>query len=99
MYFHRLMLANTLIAYRTVAEVLALPPRARFARLFLRMASHDGLVRATQGELGRLAGMSRAAFRRSFASLIEAGAVETYYGGIRIRDVRALEKAATGAEP
>jgi DNA-binding GntR family transcriptional regulator len=48
----------------------------------------------TQEELGRMAGMSRAAFRRAFTALIEAGAVRTEYGGVQIADRAALERAA-----
>jgi len=94
MYFHRLSSLNLTLAIRALGEVLALPPKARFARLLLRMASPDGSVRVTQEELGRLAGMSRVAFRRAFATLIESGAVETEYGGLRIRDAAALEREA-----
>ncbi len=35
--------------------------------------------------------MSRATFRRTFAELISLGAVETGYGGLRIRDPAALQ--------
>lgn len=94
MYFHRLSSRNVTLAVRVLGEMIALPPKARFARLLLRIASPDGSVRVTQEELGRMAGMSRVAFRRAFASLIESGAVETGYGGIRIRDTAALEREA-----
>jgi len=94
MYFHRLSLVNATLAVRTLGEVIALPPKARFARLLLRIASQDGSVRVTQEELGRMAGMSRAAFRRSFGSLIESGAVEIEYGGLKIRNPAALEREA-----
>ena len=94
MYFHRLGSLNLTLAIRALGEVIALPPRARFARLLLRIASPDGSVRVTQEELGRLAGMSRVAFRRAFASLIESGAVETEYGGLRICDAAALKREA-----
>lgn len=94
MYFHRLSSRNVTLAVRVLGEMIALPPKARFARLLLRIASPDGSVRVTQEELGRMAGMSRVAFRRAFASLIESGAVETGYGGLRIRDTAALEREA-----
>ena len=48
-------------------------------RLLLRIADAEGTVRATQEDLGRLAGMSRAAFRRAFGDLIAAGVVELEY--------------------
>jgi CRP-like cAMP-binding protein len=94
MYFHRLSSLNLILALSVLGEVLALPPRARFARLLLRIASPDGTVRVTQEELGRMAGMSRVAFRRAFGSLIEAGVVETQYGSLRIRDHAALRHEA-----
>lgn len=92
--FFRLNHANATLAVRILAEVLTLTPRARFARMLLRLATPDGSVRATQDDLGRMAGMSRAAFRRAFRALIESGAVRTEYGGLRIIDRAALEDAA-----
>lgn len=92
--FFRLNHANATLAVRILAEVLSLTPRARFARMVLRLATPDGSVRATQDDLGRMAGMSRAAFRRAFKSLIEAGAVRIEYGGLRIIDRAALQHAA-----
>jgi CRP-like cAMP-binding protein len=94
MYLHRLSTLNATLCMQTLAEVLALPSRARFARLLLRIALPDGTVQATQEELGRMAGMSRAAFRRALRSLIRAGALETGRGTIRIHDRAALERAA-----
>ncbi|MCE6950660.1 Crp/Fnr family transcriptional regulator [Cereibacter sphaeroides] len=92
--FFRLNHENATLAVRILAEVLSLPPRVRFARMLLRLACPDGSVRATQEDLGRMAGMSRAAFRRAFATLIDSGAVRTEYGGVRITDRAALEREA-----
>lgn len=92
--FARLAHRNVTLAVRVLAESLALPPQVRFARLLLRMATLEGEVRATQTELGHLAGMSRVAFRRAFRELIESGAVVVEYGGLRIVDRRALEVIA-----
>lgn len=94
MYFYQLSHANTTLSLRTLAEIISLPPRVRFARALLRLTSHDGEVRLTQEELGRMVGMSRAAFRRSFAALIAQGIVEVEYGGIIIRNRAALEVEA-----
>jgi CRP-like cAMP-binding protein len=91
--FFRLNHANGSLAVSILAEVLSLPPRARFARMLLRQSGPDGSVRATQEELGRMAGMSRAAFRRALSALIDAGALHTEYGGVRIVDRAALERA------
>jgi CRP/FNR family transcriptional regulator, cyclic AMP receptor protein len=93
-HLHRLAGQNGALAVRMLAEALALPPRVRFARLLIRIATPDGRVDCTQEDLGRLAGMSRAAFRRAFASLIEAGAVETGRGRVRILDFGALKAEA-----
>lgn len=88
--FFRLSHRNATQAVQVLAEVLALTPRARFARLLLRLAGADGVVKVTQEELGHLAGMSRAAFRRAFGALISSGVVRTEYGGVRIVERAAL---------
>ncbi|WP_374300895.1 Crp/Fnr family transcriptional regulator [Paracoccus sp. (in: a-proteobacteria)] len=97
MCFFKLNHANASLAVQILAEVLSLTPRARFARMLLRLAGPDGTVRATQDDLGRMAGMSRAAFRRAFKALIATGAVCTEYGGLRIVDRAALHHAAEEA--
>lgn len=85
---------NGTLALTVLAETLSLPPRARFARMLLRLATADGAVHATQAELGLMAGMSRAAFRRAFGDVISSGAVVVDYGGIRIVDRPAIEATA-----
>lgn len=92
--FFKLSHMNVMQSLAAFAEVVVLPPRARFARVLLRIADSNGIVRATQEDLGSMVGMSRASFRRAMASLIEAGIVETEYGGLRILDRDALEKEA-----
>jgi len=94
LHFYRLSHKNFELALRALADAIALPPRARFARLLLRLASGSDLIHATQTELGKLAGMSRAAFRRAFSELIAAGIVKTEYGKVRIKDRAALEAEA-----
>lgn len=89
--FFRLSHINVMLTVGALAEIVSLPPRVRFARLLLRQADTDGLVRASQDDLSKMAGMSRTTFRRTFASLIEAGIVQTEYGGLRILDRAALE--------
>ena len=74
--FYRLSHINANRGLKALAEVISLPPRARFARALLRLTSPAGSVQVTQEELGRMVGMSRATFRRSFAALIEQGIVE-----------------------
>jgi CRP-like cAMP-binding protein len=91
---HHLATLNAALATQAFAEALVLPARPRFARVLLRLALPDGTVAATQEELGRMAGMSRAAFRRAFGALIEAGVLETGRGSVRIHDRAALEREA-----
>jgi CRP-like cAMP-binding protein len=92
--FHHLATLNAAMATQALAEALALPARPRFARVLLRLALPDGTVAATQEELGRMAGMSRAAFRRTFGEMIAAGVIETGRGTVRIHDRAALEREA-----
>ena len=96
--FYGLNHLNASRALGALAEVISLPPRARFARALLRLSSSAGEVHVTQEELGRMVGMSRATFRRSFAALISQGIVEVEYGRILIRNLPALksEAARTG---
>lgn len=96
--FYRLSHLNANRGLQALAEVISLPPRARFARALLRLTSSAGAVHLTQEELGRMVGMSRAAFRRSFAALIRQGIVEVEYGCIQIRNLSALETEATRGE-
>jgi CRP-like cAMP-binding protein len=91
---HHLATMNGLLATQALAEALVLPPGPRFARLILRLALADGTVPATQEEMGRMAGMSRAAFRRAFGSLIAEGVLTTGRGKVRIHDRAALERVA-----
>lgn len=96
--FYRLSHRNVTLSLQALAEVISLPPRTRFARALLRLTASGDTVRLTQEELGRMVGMSRAGFRRSFAALIEQGIVDVEYGGIRIRDRAALEREAARTE-
>jgi DNA-binding IclR family transcriptional regulator len=71
---------------------VSLSPRARIARILLRLALPDGSVPGNQEDLGRLLGMARSSVRRALSSLIEIGAVTSGYGTIAIRDRTILEK-------
>jgi CRP-like cAMP-binding protein len=90
--FFELSLLSSRIAVSVVAEALALSPRARVARILLRLARPDGTVPGSQEDLGRLLGMTRSSVRRALASLIEMGAVESGYNCITISDRRRLEQ-------
>lgn len=96
-YFYDLAYGHVMSTLEMLGEVIVLPPRVRFARLLLRLAATDDVVPATQKELGALTGMSRAAFRRAFSELIEAGIVQTEYGAVRILDQSALRDVADSA--
>jgi CRP/FNR family transcriptional regulator, cyclic AMP receptor protein len=87
-----LSLLNSRIAVTLLAEALALSPRARVARILLRLAGADGAVPGSQEDLGRLLGMTRSSVRRALTSLIELGAVESGYGRLSVRDRAALER-------
>jgi CRP/FNR family transcriptional regulator, cyclic AMP receptor protein len=90
--FYDLSLTSSRIAVTLLAEVLSLSPRARVARILLRLARQDGSVPGSQEDLGRLLGMTRSSVRRALASLIEVGAVKSGYGVLSIRDRDLLER-------
>jgi CRP-like cAMP-binding protein len=90
--FFDLSLRSSLTAVTLVAEALSLSPRARVARILLRLARPDGAVPGSQEDLGRLLGMTRSSVRRALTSLIEIGAVESGYGRLSVRDRSALER-------
>ena len=77
---------NLSVALTLLAEALSLSPRARIAKLLLRLADAEGCVRGNQDDLGRLLGMTRSSVRRALASLVEAGAVRTGYAALEIID-------------
>lgn len=97
-YFCHLSHLNASLAMRVLAEVVALPSRVRFARTLLRLIAPDDVIHATQEELGRMVGMSRAAFRRNCATLITRGIIEVEYGSIRVRNRTALELEAENVD-
>lgn len=90
---HFCQLATMNDHYATVAlsETLALPPKARILRLFMRLADENGLVAATQDELGRFAGVSRATLQRVLRGLVSDGTVSTRYGAIVVTNQDILD--------
>lgn len=90
----RLNHRNTMLSVSIFAELLSLPPAARFARTLLRVADPDGVVNATQEDLARLTGMSRASVRRAMADLVRSGVIQTGYGEMRIVDEGRLREEA-----
>lgn len=77
---------NLTVAVTLIAEGLALSPRARLARLLLRLADREGRVHANQEEFGRLIGMTRSSVSRALSSLVEGGMVRTGYRDLEIID-------------
>ena len=93
--FYRLSNINLATALKLLAEALSCPPRVRIAGNILRLSiGEDDTVVASQADIARLAGVTRATMQRGLSDLIRAGAVETGYRSIRIRDRRALGQAA-----
>lgn len=90
--FYEQSLTTTMTAVTLLAEALSLSPRARVARILLRLASTDGSVPGSQEDLGRLLGMTRSSVRRALASLTEVGAVTSGYGVLSIHDRKLLEQ-------
>lgn len=90
--FYDLSLSSSLMAITLLAEALSLSPRARVARILLRLARLDGSVLGSQEDLARLLGMTRSSVRRALSSLIEVGAVEVGYGVLSIRSRELLEQ-------
>ena len=82
--------ANLATALTLLAEALALSPRARLARLLLRLADAEGRVLANQDEFAQLIGMTRSSVGRALASLAEAGIVRTGYRCLEIADMEGL---------
>jgi CRP-like cAMP-binding protein len=89
--FYDLCVTNQVTTLVLLAEAVSLSPRARIARILLRLALPDGSVPGSQEELGRLLGMTRSSVRRALSSLIEMGAVASGYGVLSIRDRTILE--------
>ena len=90
--FYDLSLTTSRTTATLLAEALSLSPRARVARILLRLAGPDGSVPGSQEDLGRLLGMTRSSVRRALSSLIDMGAVQSGYSVLSIRDRTLLDK-------
>lgn len=95
--FYEQCYTNQMMTLTLLAEALSLTPRARVARVLLRLARPDGAVPGSQEDLGRLLGMTRSSVRRAITSLIEIGAVTSGYGVLSVRDRAALERLSREA--
>ena len=88
---------NQTAAVSLLAEALSLSPRARVARLLLRLADDSASVQGSQEELGRVLGMTRSSIRRAVSNLTEIGAIRSGYGRITIMDAALLGRLTTEA--
>ena len=95
--FYEQSFNNVTTAVTLLAEALALSPRARLARLLLRLADAQGRVNGNQDDFGRLIGMTRSSVRRALGSLAEAGVLRTGYRWLEIADVERLEQISREA--
>ncbi len=84
--FYELTQSNTLLALTLLSEALSLTPRARLARLLLRLSQEGAEIHANQDDLGRVLGMTRSSLRRSLNVLIAERTIATGYGRITILD-------------
>lgn len=77
-----------------LAQMLALPPRARIAARLLLFAEGDGEAPLSQADLAELCGLSRKSANAHLASLEATGAITRGYGRISLRDVALLRHTA-----
>jgi CRP/FNR family transcriptional regulator, cyclic AMP receptor protein len=96
--FYALTQRNMATALAALSEALALPPATRVARRMLQLADRDGVIALTQEELASLVGVTRVTVRRALQRLIDAGAVETGYGSLRILRRDVVERRAVSTE-
>jgi CRP-like cAMP-binding protein len=89
--FYEQSVGNQIITLTLLAEVLSLTPRARVARLMLRLADGEGAVEVNQEDLARLLGMTRSSIRRVIGSLVDDGIVSSGYRRLVVEDRGRLE--------
>jgi CRP/FNR family cyclic AMP-dependent transcriptional regulator len=83
-HFYELSHANATLSINLLAEALALSPRARIARLFLRVADEAGVITGRKEDLGRLIGLPRSSFNRELNYFLAGGIIESGYTSITI---------------
>ncbi len=76
-----------------LAQMLALPPRARIAARLMVFAD-DAVAPLGQADLAELCGLSRKATNAHLAALESAGAIRRGYGRIALRDAGTLARLA-----
>lgn len=87
---------NTSFAVTLLAETMSLSPRARLARLVLRLADDAGRVHARHDDLARLIGMTRSSLQRALRGMTENGALSLGYRQMVIADRAAVARVAEG---
>jgi CRP-like cAMP-binding protein len=89
--FYELSHANMSLAVNLLAEVLGLSPRARIARLFLRLSGNSAIIGGRKEDLGKLIGLPRSSFNRELKHFFADGIIESGYGSLRVLRRDALE--------
>jgi CRP-like cAMP-binding protein len=92
--FYRLARRNLLTLLRARVEVAALPSDRRLARRLLALADAGGVVRASKTELADFLGLTRVTVQRLLKDLADAGAIESRYRRVVVRDGEALRRIA-----
>ena len=94
--FYRLARLNLLTLLEARVELAALPSDDRLARRLLAQADDDGVVRASQSELADFLALTRVSGQRLLEALGDAGAIESRYRRVVVRDREALRRIAEG---
>lgn len=89
--FFALTMIHTHDLMMFLGEALSLSPRARMARLLLRLSSEQRLIEVSQHEIGVMIGVPRTTLRRVLSQLTQVGAIETGYNRIVVIDRQMLE--------
>lgn len=79
-----------------VAQLTALPPRARLAARLLQLEQNLGVVAASQGDLAEMVGVSRKAINGWLGEMAAKGWLKLGYGRIEILKPSALRGVAAG---
>ncbi|MEL7013180.1 MAG: Crp/Fnr family transcriptional regulator [Pseudomonadota bacterium] len=90
--FYDLSHRNIRTAIELLAESLALTVRARVCRRLLELSENRVDAHTTQDALAKSLGVARPTLRRSLASLLELGAIESKYRRIKIVNRDVLEQ-------
>ena len=81
---------------QAAASQLTLGPRSLLARRILEIADAVGVAHATKTDFSAIIGTARGTMQRALRGLADAGAIETGYGTVTIRDRALPERIAEG---